>query len=229
MDTKPPDPHAAKRAEIVEWLSKLDPLSKTHWSWPLAHETDTENRGWFSAANRELAQQFARVTKAVSIKLCKRLDQGDHEQQCETYYHRACDLIESLPHGTVSLCLKYSPWHDLGLDEDPNPHKDWRLHVRQLSDLGDSAEHLRDFLGHEHPNIRVDWVLLDSEVYKTAEYMTAVGLDPDDWADWNAAALYRGYPGYDPGDPAFLHRSTGGDASLFYVPARTRVCHKEYS
>lgn len=184
-------------AQILAWLRELDPLQKTHYSWPvpgsrIIHETDP------------LIHEYVRLTGAVSMRL---------EDVTQHWIRRCVSISKAVTDETPTIHpkigLNYSPWYHV-FPRDAAPTYVGPEHAGEIALFREKLVMARDWLAAENAaqgaHVEIGAVLIDSERFHykadtesgaaewnaaladklTAIYRTSKEIFPNAWVEWNS-------------------------------------------
>jgi len=184
-------------AQILAWLRQLDPLQKTHYSWPvpgsrIIHQTDP------------LIHEYVRLSGAISMR-CEDVTQ---------HWIRRCVAISKAvtaesPLIRPKIGLNYSPWYHV-FPSDAAPTYVGPEHDQEIALFRQKLTLARDWLATENAaqgaNVQIGAVMIDCErwhykkpnepgaaewnaalrVKLTAIYRASKEVLPGVWVEWNS-------------------------------------------
>ena len=151
--------------QIIGWLTKLDPLPKIHYSYPLPLKRMSD----------DLLFEYARITNAISIS-----GEWHKEKDIDRVVRIAKKVNELKPKNPVSIGINYSIWHRR-FGKNLSPMDTGVTYTEELELLKENLESIKKKLAKANlkydDKIEVSRLLFDSERFH---------IKPDNVA-WNKA------------------------------------------
>jgi hypothetical protein len=145
---RPARSDGAQQAFWLQQLQRFEPLSKTHWFWPLRPEYK-----WYDQRNRPIALELARICGSWPAICVHRADYQLWEQG-----------IRVAAEAGVPVSAELSPWGRLG-GENPDPRRGWQLHVQELQTVGDQLTRAKAMCAAR--KVAISLVFIDCELFHT--------------------------------------------------------------